>query len=707
MMAPRNAYLPYIDGLRAVAVLAVVIYHLHAAWLPGGFAGVDVFFVISGFIVSASVGNLDRMGLHRFLSFFYARRILRIAPALLVMLITTTYVSALLIPEAWLSQTNQKTGLYAFFGLSNLILARTSNDYFSPLVDFNPFTHTWSLGVEEQFYLVFPMLFFVWSYGSRFRRFTTGVYACAFVASLIMAILLGQSDKTSAYYLITTRFWQLAAGVLLYQAMALSGRRFDIADQPSPRWFGGAAWVGAIVLLYGLTTSQPTQFPFPGALPVVIGTLGLLGLLHGKPASHPIVGALTWPPVLYIGRMSYSLYLWHWPIYVIFRWTVGIEAAWQQALAVVLSLGIAALSYRYVETPVRQFRGFKTMPRVAVVVVGLLVIAGTAWAANAINDGQPHISRTRVARHANDWYPNAPDTDASLPGCSVATGGGALDRGNYITYTRVGCPGTATAPDVFAIGDSHAVAFIALYKRYTIRTAARVSLYTNGGCPFLSLKGGESDTCKANATSALNDMLTKVKPGDILFLPSLRMPRFADQFVRFPDSVVEDQLFSPAAVAARQAAVLVGKSVVDQFTAKGVRVVLEAPLPIFKSPTFRCAERYNRSNLICRDGSTIAREELYRLRAPVVSSLEEIANESPAAAVWDPFPVLCPYETCSALDGRIPLFFDGDHVSGYGGGLLVPSFTSFVRELVSRPAAIAVAPAGPALQDSKSNASPR
>lgn len=704
MMAPRNAYLPYIDGLRAVAVLAVVIYHLHAGWLPGGFAGVDVFFVISGFIVSASVGNLDRMGLHRFLAFFYARRILRIAPALLVMLLVTTYAAALLIPEAWLSQTNQKTGMYAFFGLSNLVLARTSNDYFSPLVDFNPYTHTWSLGVEEQFYLIFPLLFFVWSYGSRFRKVSTAVFSCAFIASLVMAILLGQSDKTSAYYLITTRFWQLAAGVLLYQCMAVAGRRFDIADQPSSMWGSGAAWLAAIALLYGLATSQPTQFPFPGALPVVIGTLGLLGLLHGKSANHPIVRLLTWRPVLYIGRMSYSLYLWHWPIYVMFRWTIGIEAAWQEALAVALSFGFAALSYRYIETPVRQFRGFKALPRVAVVAVGLVVIGGTAWAANAINEGQPHISRTRVARHANDWYPNAPDTDASLPGCSVATGGGTLDRGNYITYSRVGCAGDATAPNVFAIGDSHAVAFIALFKRYTIQTAAHVTLYTNGGCPFLSLKAGESDTCKANANSAIEDMLRKVKPGDVLFLPSLRLPRFADQYVRYPDNLVEQQLFSPAAIAARAAGVSVGKEIVDRFTAKGVHVVLEAPLPIFKSPTFRCAERYNRSNPICRDGSTMARDELERLRAPVVKSLKEIASESPAASVWDPFPILCPHETCSSRYGRIPLFFDGDHVSGYGSSLLVPSFTRFVRELTSQPITAATPPAGLAGQTPKDQA---
>jgi peptidoglycan/LPS O-acetylase OafA/YrhL len=686
-MGPRTAYLPYIDGLRAVAVLAVVVYHLHAGWLPGGFAGVDVFFVISGFIVSASVGSLEPMGLHRFLPFFYARRVLRIAPALVVMLVLTSLLCALLIPEAWLSQTNQKTGLYAFAGLSNFVLASTSNDYFSPLVDFNPYTHTWSLGVEEQFYVVFPLLFFAWSYRGRWRAVTTGVYACAFIASLVTAIILGHSDKTSAYYLITTRFWQLAAGILLYQAMSLSGRRFDIADQPSPTWWSGAAWMAAIVLVYGLITSQPAQFPFPGAIPVVVGTLGLLAFLHGKGLSHPLVRGLTWRPVLYIGRISYSLYLWHWPVYVLFRWTVGIDAPWQQFLAVAFSLGAAALSYKFVETPVRQFRGFKALPRVAIVALGIVVVAGSAWATTQINEAQPHLSRTRVARHADDWYPNAPDTDPSMPGCVVATGGGPLDNGSFITYSRAGCPGTATAPDVYAIGDSHALAFAGLYKRYSIQTGAHVSLYTNGGCPFLSLKPGDpSDACRANATSAFNDMIAKVKPGDILFLPSLRMPRFADQYVRYSDALVENSLFSTDAVAARAAAVAVGKDVIERFAAKGARVVLEAPLPIFRSPTFRCAEHYNHTNPICRDGLKMQRDELLRLREPVVQALDDIASTSPAAGVWDPFPVLCPHATCSALDGKRPLFFDADHVSGYGDELLVPSFTAFVRQMAARPA---------------------
>jgi peptidoglycan/LPS O-acetylase OafA/YrhL len=686
-MDSKTTYLPYVDGLRALAVIAVVVYHLHDAWLPGGFAGVDIFFVISGFIVSTSVGNLERFGLHRFLPFFYARRIIRIAPALIVMLLASTYFSALIIPSAWLSQSNQATGLYAFFGLSNLVLARTSNDYFSPVADFNPFTHTWSLGVEEQFYLIFPLLFFAWSYRGRWRMLATALFFAALVASLAVATWLDETDRTSAYYLITGRLWQLACGVLLYHGMVYAGRRFDLPEQLSPWWFGMAAWVSAALLVYGLITGNPSHFPYPGSLPVVVGSLGMLGFLHGKSASNILVRILSLRPVLFVGRISYSLYLWHWPVYVFFRWTVGLDTPWKQMLAVALSFGFASLSYRYVERPIRRVRFIKAMPRVAVAAMGVLVITDAAWDAIAINNDQAHISRTRVQRHASDWYPSAPDTDPSMPGCAIADGGGNGSMGQFMTFSRFGCAGPAIAPNIFAIGDSHALAFVGLYKRYSLLTGASVTLYLNGGCPFLSLKASEqTPTCQANAQAALGDILAKIKPGDVLFLPSLRLPRFADQYVRYDDSVVYTQIFSEQAARTRDEAIAKGKAVLEEFVAKGVHVVLEAPMPVFKSPTFRCAEKYNKLNPICHDGSKVPREELERLREPIVASLNELAKTSPDdVRVWDPFPVLCPHSTCYALDGKRPVFFDADHLSGYGNSLLVPSFTHFVQQFSPRP----------------------
>ncbi|CAK0758439.1 exopolysaccharide production protein ExoZ [Gammaproteobacteria bacterium] len=317
-------YFPYVDGLRAIAILSVVIYHLNPAWLPGGFSGVDIFFVISGFIVSASVSSLDRVGLLKFMPFFYARRFQRIGPALIICLLATALVTALLIPAAWLSGSIQETGLYAFFGLSNFMLVKTSNDYFSPIAEFNPYTHTWSLGVEEQFYFLFPLLFFTWSF-RPWRRVTTGLFVVALVASLGYSAWLGQTDKISAFYMIASRFWQLAAGVLLFQIMTLLGRRFDTSEQPSPGWFTAGALFSLWLIGYGFAVSKPERYPFPGAIPSVLGTLGVLGFLHGQRAENPVMRCLVNRPIVFIGKISYSLYLWHWPVLVLFRWTVRSE----------------------------------------------------------------------------------------------------------------------------------------------------------------------------------------------------------------------------------------------------------------------------------------------------------------------------------------------------------------------------------------------
>ena len=157
------AYLPAIDGLRAIAVIAVILFHADFLnVLPGGFTGVDLFFVISGYVISQSLCDRGHSGFVDYLKAFYRRRLLRILPALLVVLVVTFLVSALFVPQSWLSEQNSRTGLAAFFGVSNVVLAWNPDTYFSPGAELNPFLHTWSLGVEEQYYVVFPVLYFLW-----------------------------------------------------------------------------------------------------------------------------------------------------------------------------------------------------------------------------------------------------------------------------------------------------------------------------------------------------------------------------------------------------------------------------------------------------------------------------------------------------------------------------------------------------------------
>ncbi len=184
-LAATPAYFAHIDGLRAFAVLAVMLYHLNPTALPGGFVGVDVFFVISGYVVTASLAGHRNESLGAFLGQFYARRLARLVPALATMLVVTTALYVLFVPKAWFNRAAETVGQAAFWGMSNWTLEQQVINYFEPRAELNPFTHTWSLGVEEQFYLVAPLFLFV-ALGSRFapRRRSLAVIGILTLAAL-------------------------------------------------------------------------------------------------------------------------------------------------------------------------------------------------------------------------------------------------------------------------------------------------------------------------------------------------------------------------------------------------------------------------------------------------------------------------------------------------------------------------------------------
>ncbi|MET3650996.1 acyltransferase family protein [Dyella japonica] len=675
-MGNKVLYAPYIDGLRAIAVLSVIAYHLNPHWLPGGFAGVDVFFVISGFVVAGSVGTLERLGLPRFFLYFYSRRLTRITPALVVCLVATSAALALLIPEAWLSRSNQETGLYAFFGLSNFLLAQGTG-YFSPVAEFNPFTHTWSLAVEEQFYLVFPILFFAWIYRRKFV--STALFAAGVVASFIAAIWLAHVDQTKAFYLTWGRFWELGVGVLLFQLMALRGHSFTQASEPR-RWFALSGDLATLALLMGLVIAKSEKAPFPACILPVAATAAVLGFLHGRSGGFAAF-LLTRSPLRFIGKISYSLYLWHWPVFVLFRWTTGLQSPAQMLAALAIVAILSTASYYWIEIPPR--RTARRLNQVAVVFAGIALI-GIGYKLSAKLDAKQHkISISTVARNAQDWYPAGEATSPAHPGCVVKPTMTPIGTGFSLHYVRRNCEEPVTAPRVFAVGDSHAIGYEALYRSYVMETGAQVVLYQNGGCPFLSLQPGREDdeSCKANTQASLADLLGNIHAGDVVFLPSLRLPRFGDQWAQSTDEEVKSRIFGTEAVARREKGVTEGKDVVRKFTDLGARVVFEAPKPIFRTPAFRCAETYNRSNPICQAGSEVDRGEAVAFRKPVVDALAQIAASNDHISIWDPFPILCPpAATCSEYRQGRPLFFDGDHLSGYGSRVLVPSFEAFVRE---------------------------
>ena len=368
-----NSYIPGIDGLRAIAVLSVVLYHLDRDLLPGGFTGVDVFFVISGYVISKSLARSDAATLATFILGFYERRILRIVPALLAFLLVTSIFSVLFVPDGWLSASNNSTAMAAFFGISNLFLVRSADGYFSARIDFNPFIHTWSLAVEEQFYLIFPFIFYAWLRVARSgspSRITAAILPLIAVVSLGFAWYGTRTAQVHAFYLLPSRFWELACGALLYQLEDLRCSRGMKLKKPSWWLLCGFSFT-AVGFLY----SEANAFPFPWALFPVVGTVFMIaGTVNASESARGLQIVLRSRAMTYIGRISYSLYLWHWGVFTLFRWTVGLAGPPMIATALLLSFALASLSYHVVEMPFRKTAYIRHFASWKIVAMGLAAV---------------------------------------------------------------------------------------------------------------------------------------------------------------------------------------------------------------------------------------------------------------------------------------------------------------------------------------------
>lgn len=666
------AYIAAIDSLRALAVISVIIYHLHGAWLPGGFAGVDVFFVISGYVISRSLVTLPSSGFLGFTGAFYGRRIRRIVPALIVCLLVTSLLSALFIPNAWLSDANQRTGRFAFWGLSNFALMDMGDTYFAPRVEFNPYVHTWSLGVEEQFYLVFPAIFYCWlRYGNSPRpwlRVTSkSLLWVILIASLGYSAYLTFNAPAIAYYSLPSRFWELAAGAALMQLHVRGEGPGRVGERT--QLILSLALIGAC-----LCFADEAAFPFPWAIAAVLGSLGVIDLVT---RSQRMNSALSWGPAVWVGKISYSLYLWHWPVFVLCRWTVGLDSWVTRVAAVAVTFALAWASYAWVENPFRKGSFVRHRPPRWIVVGGLCCVL-VAWLGDQLVDRGHRRLTLSVTRDMASWYPVAGpshDTGAGNTQCASPDAGAA------------GCDIKGPERHLFISGNSHAIAYEVMLGMLEHRAPIDVSDYRHPGCALLLLDAPMSDgtpECRKFYQSTLADIESQIQPGDIVFLPSLRLPRFADQFARYSDEEAVAKVDGEAARRDRERAVAEADGVLDRLVKRGATVILEAPKPLFKAPAFRCSDWFNRSNPICRSGLTMSREYLLHYRQPVLDAEIALSKRHEHVYVWDPFNVLCPQATCAAVVNRKPLFFDADHLSADGNRALYPDFVAFLKTHLDR-----------------------
>ena len=303
----KSKYRPEIDGLRAFAIVAVIINHFNKDVLPSGYLGVDIFFVVSGYVITSSLADRKSKNFLDFVTEFYERRIKRLVPALVVFVLITNVLICLFNPDPGVALG---LGWRSLFGVSNISLYRSSTDYFAQSTELNPFTHTWSLGVEEQFYLLFPFLIWFSGFGQQTAKGARNLFfwvGAMTIASLIGFIYLYQVNQPAAYFLMPTRFWEMAAGCLLFIGFQKRARIEQALEQVPPLLV-----VAAMVVAMYLRVEA--------AVPATIAIVGLSAVLIACQKRETLAYKFfTFETVVYIGLISYSLYLWHWTVLSISR----------------------------------------------------------------------------------------------------------------------------------------------------------------------------------------------------------------------------------------------------------------------------------------------------------------------------------------------------------------------------------------------------
>lgn len=648
-----------IDGLRALAVLAVMVFHLHGPALVGGFVGVDVFFVISGYVVARSLISQPAARLGPFLMAFYARRVVRIYPALLVCVVLTAALQSRWVPASWLNATADKTALAAIFGAGNLALVWFNDGYFSPRVEFNAFTHTWSLGVEEQFYLLFPLFCWAWTRGDtagqRWTRLAwVSLLACT-AASLMLAIHQTIASPTQAYYLLPARFWELSCGALLMWAHQ-TGRLLPRTDLGR----NGCVLLGVLLIGASAALADANAFPIPWALMPTAGCALALAGLGGKPSAPTRWTVwLQGPALTLTGRLSYSLYLWHWPVLVLLRWTIGLDQGWQKLVAALATATLAAASYYGIELGAKRLLAQRPRSAGRTVAWGAMAAAACTLACGALFALQPWITASVTGnRHA--WYTERPLTFNPGPSDLRQT------------------PGERT---LFVLGDSHAGAYGTLLNQLAKEQRIRVVVWSQAGCSVANLVQAATASCKVFIEQALGRIEAMAQADDLVLLASLRVNRLGDQWGAFSEAQLALAQQGATALQARSKALDEAHAIVDQLERASLRVIMDAPKPVFRAPAFRCADTFNQSNPVCSPGLQVERAQLLSWRQPTMAALRQLQAMHPRLVVWDTFDQLCPGAQCQAMVQGQPWFFDGDHLSAHANRMLYRDFLALVQRL--------------------------
>ena len=546
-LVPQLKYRPDIDGLRALAVLAVVFHHLSARLLPGGYVGVDVFFVISGYLITAIISREIAEGQFTFKR-FYQRRIRRIFPALFTVLIFTMVSGYfILLPSDYAAMLRAVLGTLLFS--SNMVFWHDlANGYFAATdTKLNPLLHTWSLGVEEQFYLVFPVLLLVCY--KFFRKHIIYILLVGALVTLAASAMRVENYSSSVFFLSPYRAWELLAGALLaYNALP------ELRNQLQREV---VAILGLLAILVPCFMYTPqTRFPGLSALAPVLGSVAII--YAGRGALTSVGRLLSWRPVVYIGLISYSLYLWHWSLIVLtqHQMEMGSLTSYKPALLIV-SLVLASLSYHFVEQPFRHNR-VVTRKTIFSLALGFSILLAAVSVAGILNKGFVTRFDPAVSRFDDARAPEIPFRNCD-----------GREEGDWC---QLGA--TSSAATVLVWGDSHALAWAPALDVSMSHQGLRAIFAPASDCaPVFNADSSNKVACRDKGL-AIEMYLSKHTEIKTVVLSAMWSRYFG---VDGPLSVANGEKILKGEAAARQAFL----STLQWLKAQGKRVVLIGPVPVY------------------------------------------------------------------------------------------------------------------------------
>jgi peptidoglycan/LPS O-acetylase OafA/YrhL len=649
-----------IDGLRAVAVLAIVAYHAFPKWIPGGFVGVDVFFVISGFLITGIIARGRDEGRFSYLR-FYLRRARRIVPAYLVVLAAIAAVAVALELPQILMWTGATLGVAALF-VANLGFLR-GYGYFTPGLQQNPLLHLWSLGVEEQFYLVWPLLLALLSLAAM-RRFRLAAAVVLLIASLAAAQwFVSHNGAVWSFFLFPTRAWEFLAGGLLTLG-ATSGPRGAVTANATGG-LGLALIAGSVAVLNGAT-------PFPGlsAVPACLGAA--LVLWSGMSAAPAATAVLRSAPAVGVGLISYSLYLWHWPALTFAREFTQRDLSPGETVAILaLSAGLAVATWRFVEQPWRRRPVGRPGRALALTLSPLLVFVALGGAIFAAH-GLPMRFSPAALRAAN-----IETTDINPRRGECFMGVESVHR----TGCRYSASPSAADYDVLVWGDSHADAATpgvvdwAAARGWSVREAAQGGCAALADARVMAQKAGELKGCRASTEIILKEIAANPKLKFIVI--SLRWALYNGDWPRYEGNSGQLTMLDARASGARvyplDEAVTRTLAAIAA-TGTKARVVILGPVPeLTFSPPYcvAMARHLGRSEAPCWDAP--AKLPLIRARAAEAQIAAALASQ-PEVGVFYPARRLCTEASCITELNRRLIYFDNDHLSASGSRMLVPGW---------------------------------